>query len=276
VGDGDHDQDHAQPVASSTSDADGAGRWNMRSCSGVWRCRQAHAGSPSPLALVPEAIPTRPCLACCGHAEMRFTAGGSDVDEQPGFVIEGTRVALGPLRMDLVATYQRWENDLEVANANGRVIPFTLEAERERIAGRNGKPEFCDFTVYDRADQAPIGWSSLFHIDHRNGTAQFGIDLGERRGQGLGTEATRLTLDWGFSVLGLHNIMLAVAAWNERAIRVYTRVGFREVGRRRGAGHTMGRRHDGVFMDLLATEFLQAGGSVLAGRAPHGLRPASR
>ena len=45
---------------------DGAGRWNMRFCLGVWRCRQAHAGSPSPLALVREAIPTRPCLACCG------------------------------------------------------------------------------------------------------------------------------------------------------------------------------------------------------------------
>ena len=198
------------------------------------------------------------------------------MDEQPGFVVEGARIALGPLRMDLVATYQRWENDLEVANANGRVIPVTLEAERERIAGRSGKPECCDFTVYDRADQAPIGWSSLFHIDHRNGSAQFGIDLGERRGQGLGTEATRLTLDWGFSVLGLHNIMLAVAAWNERAIRVYTKVGFRELGRRRGAGLTMGRRHDGVFMDLLASEFLQAGGSVLAGRAPHGAPPSEQ
>jgi len=31
----------------------------------------------------------------------------------------------------------------------------------------------------------------------------------------------------------------------------------------------MGRRYDAVFMDLLAAEFLQAGGSVLAGRAPH-------
>jgi RimJ/RimL family protein N-acetyltransferase len=149
------------------------------------------------------------------------------------------------------------------------VIPRTLEAQRERIASRNSKPEFCDFTVYDRADQTPIGVSSLFHIDHRNGTAQFGIDLGERRGQGLGTEATRLTLDWGFTVLGLHNIMLAVAAWNDRAIRVYTKVGFREIGRRRGAGLTMCRRHDGVYMDLLATEFLQANGSVLARRGPH-------
>src|SRR5215218_6020827 len=85
--------------------------------------------------------PSRTALACYGQAESRATTGGIDVDEQPGFVVEGERVALGPLRMDLVPTYQRWENDLEVANANGRVIPFTLEAERERIAGRNGKPE---------------------------------------------------------------------------------------------------------------------------------------
>src|SRR6266536_256603 len=110
------------------------------------------------------------------------------MDEQPGFVVEGERVALGPLRLDLVPTYQRWENDLEVANGNGRVMPFTL----------------------------------------------------------------------------------ATAAWNQRAIRVYTKVGFREVGRRRSAGVTMGRRYDAVFMDLLAAEFRQRGWSVLAGRTPQG------
>jgi|SRR6266511_139349 len=119
------------------------------------------------------------------------------MDEQPGFVVEGERVALGPLRLDLVPTYQRWENDLEVANGNGRVMPFTLEAERDRIAGRGGMPDCLDFTVYDRAEQTPIGWSTLARIDHRNGTAEFGIHLGERRGRGLGTEATLLTLDWG-------------------------------------------------------------------------------
>ena len=191
------------------------------------------------------------------------------MDERPDFVVEGERAALGPVRMDLVPAYQRWSNDLEVANGNGWVIPFTLESQRDRIAGRSGKPDFADFTVYDRSDGTPIGFSSLFHIDHRNGTAEFGIFLGERRGKGLGTEATRLTLDWGFTVLGLHNIMLGVAAWNQRAIRVYTKVGFREIGRRRGAGVTMGRRYDAVYMDLLASEFLQAGGSVLARQAPN-------
>jgi len=33
---------------------------------------------------------------------------------------------------------------------------------------------------------------------------------------------------------------------------------------------TMGRRYDGVFMELLASEFQQIGRSVLAGRTPPG------
>jgi hypothetical protein len=68
------------------------------------------------------------------------------VDEQPGFVVEGERVALGPLRMDLVATYQRWSNDLEVANGNGWIAPFTLEAQGESVVNRSGKSDLIDFT----------------------------------------------------------------------------------------------------------------------------------
>jgi hypothetical protein len=57
-----------------------------------------------------------------------LTKEGVDVEEQSGFVVEGKRVALGPLRMDLVATYLHWDNDLEVLNANGWVIRlFTNE-----------------------------------------------------------------------------------------------------------------------------------------------------
>jgi diamine N-acetyltransferase len=192
------------------------------------------------------------------------------MEEQPDFVLEGERAALGPLRSDLVGLYQRWSNDLEVANGNGWVIPFTLEAQRDRIAGRSGRSGFADFTVYDRSDGTPIGFSSLFHIDHRNGTAEFGIFLGERRGKGLGSEATLLTLDWGFTMLGLYNVMLSTAAWNQRAIRVYAKAGFRELGRRRGAVVTMGHRYDGVYMELLASEFRRGGRSVLASRTPPG------
>jgi hypothetical protein len=196
------------------------------------------------------------------------------VDEQPGFVVEGARVALGPLRMDLVATYQRWEHDLEVANANRRVLPFTLEAERERSAGRNGKPEFCDFTLSDRADQPRSAGAGCWPATPQQ-SRPVRDRPGERRGHGLGTEAT------GSRSTGLQRARAAQPHAGGGGVERAGDLGLHQGRLLRGGapprrGLTMGRRHDGVFMDLLASEFLHAGGSVLAGRAPPGLRPASR
>jgi RimJ/RimL family protein N-acetyltransferase len=64
--------------------------------------------------------------------------------------------------------------------------------------------------------------------------------LGERRGQGLGTETTRLVLDWAFTMLGLHNVDLRVFAWNKQAIHCYEKAGFRHAGLLRGGGCAWG------------------------------------
>jgi diamine N-acetyltransferase len=184
----------------------------------------------------------------------------------PHLIVTGERVALGPLRQDLVPVYARWVTTLEVARGVGSTVVYTVETERawyEEAAKPD--PRQALFTVYDRLDLAPIGTTGLTGIDHRHGTATFGIMLGERRGQGLGTETTRLVLDWAFTVLGLHNVDLVVFAWNKPAIRCYEKAGFRQIGRRRGGAVCMGRRFDVVIMDAIAEEFT---GSVLTDLVP--------
>ena len=64
---------------------------------------------------------------------------------------------------------------------------------------------------------------------------------------------------------GLHNVDLVVFAWNRPAIRCCEKVGFREIGRRRGGAVFMGRRFDVVIMDAIAEEFT---GSLLTGLVP--------
>jgi diamine N-acetyltransferase len=73
-----------------------------------------------------------------------------------------------------------------------------VEENIERGAKR--EPEVVEFTVYDRTDSTPVSSAGLFQIGHANGTAEFAIVIGERCGQGLGTEATRLVLDFAFHV----------------------------------------------------------------------------
>lgn len=186
-------------------------------------------------------------------------------------VVTGERVGLGPLRGDLVPLYQRWVNDLQVSRGLGMRQIMTEEAERswyEEFSKQD--PSRVSFTIYDLDDLAPVGTTSLFEMDHFHGTAAFGIMVAERRGQGFGTEATRLMLEWGFTVLGLHNIELRVWDWNAGAIRAYTRAGFRETGRRRGGVVVMGRRYDIVYMDAIAPEFK---GSALTDLIPEGGQP---
>ena len=115
----------------------------------------------------------------------------------PHLIVTGERVALGPLREELVPVYARWVTTLEVARGVGATVIYTVEAEKgwyEEAA--KADPGRALFTIYDRSDLVPIGTAALTNIDHRHGAATFGIMLGERRGQGLGTEATRLVLDW--------------------------------------------------------------------------------
>jgi diamine N-acetyltransferase len=190
-------------------------------------------------------------------------------------IVVGERVALGPLRRDLAETYARWVNDLEVRHGlqfAGVMTPQTeesfLDESMKEMAER--QPTAVHFTVYDREDDEPVGTASLMEVNHMLGRARFGILLGERRGRGLGGEATRLVLDWGFTVLGLHNVVLEVMPWNERAIRAYERAGFRRVGMRRGALVSMGERCDELLMDAIAPEF---GASLLRQREQSGEPP---
>jgi diamine N-acetyltransferase len=187
-------------------------------------------------------------------------------DSEPDFIVVGAKVALGPLRRDLAAVYARWMNQLEVRRGLhelGVATPQSQEKWVEENIERSAKrePDAVEFTIYDRSDSAPVGTAGLFHIVHASGNAEFGIALGERRGQGLGTEATRLALDYAFHVLNLRNVLLEALEWNVAGIAAYERAGFRRIGVRRGAVISRGRPTNVVLMDAVPEDF---GPSVLA------------
>lgn len=85
-----------------------------------------------------------------------------------------------------------------------------------------------------------------------------GIDLfltTDAQGKGLGPDAIRTVARYLIDVRGHHRLTIDPSAGNERAIRAYSKLGFRPVGlmRRyeRGANGTF---HDGLLMDVLADE----------------------
>lgn len=172
--------------------------------------------------------------------------------------VTGEFITLGPISTDLVATITRWMNDFSGSMTLGPRGPRPVMEDTERrwvesLASSNDHL----FVIRERATGRPIGTTDLSEIDYRNRSAMFGINIGEAdaRGRGYGTEATRLVLDYAFTVVGLHSVRLRVAAFNHAGQRAYEKAGFRECGRWRECWWFAGKLWDEILMDCLASEF---------------------
>lgn len=188
---------------------------------------------------------------------------------EPVMSIKGEKVLLGPPSREIVPLLVKWENDLELSLQSGDAARPQSQEAVEETWGHLFKPreDGVSFIVYERETLRPIGLAGMRDINMAHRTAEFGISIGEAdcRGKGYGTEATRLVLDYAFTILGLHNVWLRVYDYNEAGVRAYLRAGFREIGRRRESHRIGTHAYDEILMDCLATEF---SGSVLEQLVP--------
>jgi diamine N-acetyltransferase len=189
------------------------------------------------------------------HSGAKATRSIGRVPDQE-FIVTGERAALGILRREHLPQFAIWFNDPDVrrglahrgiVNEDGELRWYEQMTE----ASAAPRPATVAFAIHDAADGELVGACSLENIDHNFLRADFGVFLGPRRGTGIGTDATRLVLDWAFTILGLRNVMLETYEFNDVAIRAYERAGFQEIGRRRDAVRAIGRRWDVILMDAV-------------------------
>jgi RimJ/RimL family protein N-acetyltransferase len=133
--------------------------------------------------------------------------------------------------------------------------------EEELLAGewyatRNETDDRLDLAVVDRASGSCVGEAVLNQWDPGSQSCNFRILIGPAgQNRGLGTEATRLIVGYGFEKLGLHRISLEVYAFNPRARQVYDRVGFRAEGVLRESLRYGDQWIDATVMSILAAEW---------------------
>ncbi len=102
-----------------------------------------------------------------------------------------------------------------------------------------------------------IGIAGFDDIIKENAVATLFIGLGEKsiHGKGYGTETMKLLLNYGFNELNLHRIQLNVLSFNDRAIALYEKFGFKKEGALREFVLRDGKRYDLFFYGLLKHEW---------------------
>lgn len=134
--------------------------------------------------------------------------------------------------------------------------PDQVNKLREWYTTRNDQPDRLDLAIVDIASGACMGEAVLNEWDPGNQSCSFRILIGPAgRGRGLGTEATRLIVQYGFERLGLHRISLEVYSFNPRARRAYEKAGFRAEGVLRESLKYGEEWIDATVMSILAREW---------------------
>jgi RimJ/RimL family protein N-acetyltransferase len=172
--------------------------------------------------------------------------------DQP--VLVGERVHLEQLTEAVLEPYVEMLADPEVARLTGSHATFERSTVLDWLRSRPARHDRADWAAVRIGDGAFLGEAVLNDLDRDNASCRFRIALGAaHRGQGYGTEITRLAVGAAFAA-GLHRVELGVFAFNPRARRAYEKAGFVVEGRRREALRWDGEWHDELVMAVLSTD----------------------
>ena len=178
---------------------------------------------------------------------------------RPEPVLRGRSTFLRAVERTDVPALVPWFNDHATSRFLTTRAPMSIAQEErwfEGILEKQGTSAWF-FLICRLGNDTAIGTIGLFEVDQTNGSAGIGISIGDptNTGQGLGTDALEILLDFGFGRLRLERMYLDVYDFNARAIRSYEKAGLTREGVARHGAYREGRFVDVVAMSILRDEW---------------------
>lgn len=178
-------------------------------------------------------------------------------------LLSGSLVRLAAPEQDLSPSlYTAWQRDGEFARMMDTDLARLWSLSHWKEEEEKGLEEDLGTYLLIRtlAGDRPIGFLAMGGMPHIHGDAWLAMGIGESeyRGKGYGEDAMRVAMRYAFEELNLFRVTLNVIAYNQRARRMYRKIGFAEEGCEREFCQRDGQRYDLVYMGLLFNEWSAA------------------
>jgi len=173
-------------------------------------------------------------------------------------VLAGSNIELKPITLNEVnGNYLSWLLDEEVMQGLA-TTGYTLESLEKYVAGRINNSTIAFFAIWAKDTGVHIGNIKLEVQDVKAGVADLGLLIGNKHywGKGVGNEACKLCIQYGFEQMKLRKIYLAVYENNPNAKKLYEKIGFKLEGTLRKHILVNGSYYDKYLMGLFKEEFV--------------------
>ncbi len=148
------------------------------------------------------------------------------------FGMETKRMVIRPLKFSDLELTLIWRNKDRIRNNFFNSKHLVIGEHLNWFKNYLKKEDDYIFIMVDKETKIPFGQLSIYNIDWKNKTAEFGrLMIGEDKflGKGLSEEATKELIKFVFKDLKLNTLYLDVIKENEIALRVYEKCGFKIV-----------------------------------------------
>lgn len=170
-------------------------------------------------------------------------------------MLKSDLLKLRPLEVSDSRVLVEYLNNEEIKEYVSLFFPVNNFLEEEWI--RRNAISHNNLTFGIEIEGKLIGTAGFKNIDWITRSTEYGIAIYDSSywNKGIGTEATKLMLKYGFEYLNLNRIWLRVFENNPRAIRVYEKCGFIQEGRERQGRYYKGHYWDVIHMSILSEEY---------------------
>lgn len=167
-------------------------------------------------------------------------------------MIEGERIKLKALDYDDLEVLNKWKNDEQIFKyLGGGFQPISIDEHRklmDALVENTGKTK--RFIIINE-NEKKIGFIGIYNISNIHRTCNLGLYIGEKdeQGKGYAKEAYLALERFAKNYLNLRKINLDVVEENEKAIRLYEKLGFNICGK-----YNKERYINGEYKDLIIME----------------------
>ncbi len=177
----------------------------------------------------------------------------------PSFILKANSIYLRPLTIkDVNETYLSWLQDNEVMSGIA-TSDYTLQKLHDYVQEKIAIPTVSFFAICSNETNEHIGNVKLDFYDSKANVAELGLLIGNKNywGKGVGSQACKLAIEYGFNTMNLRKIYLAVYENNPNAKKLYEKLGFTLEGTLRKHILADGNLCDKYLMGIFKNEFIK-------------------
>ncbi|MFD1739241.1 GNAT family N-acetyltransferase [Bacillus salitolerans] len=171
-------------------------------------------------------------------------------------LFHGALLKLSAPRLEDIDVMVSWGEDAEYLRNIDTDIALPRRREQlEAEIGSSSNSAYFRLRTIEKNEL--VGFVVIHSIEWNNRAGMLAIGIGDaaNRNKGYGTDALQLILRFAFHELNLNRIGLDVIEYNERGIRAYEKVGFKQEGRMRESVYRDGKCYDRIMMSILRREW---------------------